>query len=94
MIPPVRIHGCWWTVEVVEGLTDDGKPVSGLCDTETMTIRINASNPQYMRTTLFHEIAHASMPRLGERTIQMIEKELYATLSDNGHLRDYLFADE
>jgi hypothetical protein len=95
MMPPVRIHGCWWHVEVVEGLTDEtGKPVSGLCDAETMTIRINKSDPQYMRITLFHEVVHASLPSLSERTVRMIERELFAALSDNGHLRFYLFADE
>lgn len=95
MIAPIRIHGCWWTVEAVPSLVDDnGQPVSGLCSYEALNIRVKASAPQYMRSTLLHEVIHAALPDLPERTVRMIERELFAALSDNGHLRHYLFADE
>jgi len=94
MIDPIRIHGCWYTVEGVDEIKDSaGNRELGHCDRENFVIRIAETNAQQKQTTLFHEVVHAALPSLSERMVLMIERELFAALRDNPHLRDYLFRD-
>ncbi len=62
----VKIKGRTWTVSFVKGLKLDGEIVTGLTDTEALTIQIEASLSKRNKVWVFwHEYFHAFLFETG-----------------------------
>lgn len=92
MIPrkTARINGRTWRIE----LTDVLPGCVGLCDHAARRIYLLRGSEAQMQDTLFHELTHAACPSLTEEQVLEVERGVYAVLSDNEILREWMFKPE
>jgi Zn-dependent peptidase ImmA (M78 family) len=81
----VNIMGAEWEVTyVTEALMHEGKEVSGLCDPDRRTIRINTvdASEDLMNRSLMHELMHAHLFMSG--VCELVENnEVLCVMAEN-----------
>lgn len=93
MIPrkTARINGRRWRIDVVATLPDDAY---GICDDGDRRIALREGPTHQLQDTLFHELVHAACPSLTEKQVLEVERGVFAVLSENPELREWMFQQE
>ena len=96
----VKVGGFWYSI----GADNDLLQAEGLMGeilVTGLTIRIDDSKPPpVMKTTLLHELIHASLPYFGdgdglnEGQIKVVSRMLFQVLTENPEVRKFIFEDE
>ena len=92
-LSPIKIGAVCYSLEYIENLQDDGRPLDGQIDHGLAKISIKSNMDDQIRVqTLLHEIIHAIETQTGRRRelkepmIDALAFGIYQVMRDNPHL--------